>query len=202
MGGFTVRRFFVATAVVTVILGHLLTCRAFGMGTETWGNGPLNEKNYTEWKGIMPLVNDKPRVYESWVNGDERFLYKGNTKELNAALASFAKVEVKNHVVVLRSGPVVGHSFDNAEIPYNWELHVVGGIARIRANDNIEDLQWQKDPVLTIYVAGDIDLNQIEIPERVTLRSAPDKNAEATKDAAGQKKIMEFLEVRKREAQK
>lgn len=196
------RRICVVATVVTVILGHLLTPKAFGMGTETWGNEPLNEKNYTEWKGIMPLVNDKARVYEIWVNGDERFLYKGNTKELNAALANFAKVEVKNHVVVLRAGPGVGHSFHNAEIPYNWELHVVGGIARMRANDNIEDLQWQKDPVLTIYVAGDIDLDQPEIPEKVTLRGAPDKNAEATQNAAGQKKIMEFLEVRKREAQK
>src|SRR5258707_15537908 len=112
MGGFVMRRFCLVAAVVTAILGYLLAQKAFALASESKGNEPLSEKNYTKWLGIMPLVNDKSRVYESWANGNERLYYKGTTKELNVALAHFAKVEGEDHVVVLRPGPVVQDSFD------------------------------------------------------------------------------------------
>ena len=182
-------------AVAMAFFGPWVAQKAFALATETKGSVPLSEKNYTEWQGVMPLVNDKARVYENWVNGNERLFYKGTTKELNAALANFAKVEVKNHVVVLRPGPAVQHAFDKTEIPYNWELHVIGGLARTQANDNIEDLEWQKDPVLTIYLGGDIDLGKIEVPKGVIWRGAPGQTEEARKNETARKMIAEFLEL-------
>jgi hypothetical protein len=194
------RRVCLVPAIAIAFLGPWLAQRAFALATETNGNEPFSEKNYTEWQGIMPLVNDKARVYGCWVNGNEHLFYRGTTKELNAALAHFAKVEVKNHVVVLCPGPAVQHSFDKRAIPYNWELHVIGGIARTQANDNIEDLEWQKDPVLTIYVGGDIDLSKIQVPKGVTWRNAPGRSEEARNNKAARKLIAEFLELRNKES--
>jgi hypothetical protein len=175
---------------------------AWALGTETRGNEPLSPRNYEAWKGIVPIVNDKTRVYEQWVNGNEHFYYKGGTKELNAALAHFAKVEVTNHVVVLRPGPGAAQTFDRTTIPCNWSLHVIGGLARTRANDDIEDLEWQKDPVLTIYIGVDIDLAKLEFPKGVTLRGAPGSDPKDEKQAVTQKKITEFVEAHKRAAKK
>lgn len=56
-----------------------------------------------------------------------------------------------NQVVILRPGPVEQFWFDKKPITYNRELHVIGGIANSRSTDDIEDLEWQKDPVLTVY---------------------------------------------------
>ena len=190
-------------AIVTAIVGQLSAQQAFALATDEIGNKPLSELNYTEWKGIVPIVNDKARVYQVWVNGNESFYYKGTTKPLNAALATFAKVEVKNHVVVLRPGPVERRAIrDKTLIHFNWELHVIGGIAVERATDDIEDLEWQKDPVLTIYIGGDIDLDKLEIPKGVTLRAAPGQSDEAKKDVATRKKIEAFVKQRTSEAKK
>lgn len=79
---------------------------------------------------------------------------------------------------------------------FNWELHVISGIASERATDDIEDLEWQKDPVLTVYIGGDIDLDKIEIPEGVTLRAAPGQSEEAKQNEAAKKKIEEFVKQR------
>lgn len=171
--------------------------KALAIGTEEKGNKPLSELNYAQWKGIMPIVNDKARVYQVWVNGNENLYYKGTTKELNAAVASFAKLEVKNHVMVLRPGPIGQCPFsDKTPIPFDWELHVISGIAMSRATDDIEDLEWQKDPVLTVYIGENIDLNKLEIPAGVTLRSAAGKTDEAKRDQNAIKAINDFIKHR------
>jgi hypothetical protein len=133
------------------------------------------------------------------VNGNESLYYKGDTKQVNVALAAFAEVEVKNHVVVLRPGLAERHSFhDKTPISYNWELHVIAGLAKSKATDDIEDIEWQSDPVLTIYIGGDIDLDKIEIPENVALRAAPGRIEEAKVNEAALTRIEKFVEQWKR----
>jgi hypothetical protein len=189
------------TIAVAAMLGHLLAASAGGWAMETLGNEPLSERNYTQWRGIMPLVNDKTRVHATWANGNEHLFYRGNTTNLNAALAAFAKVEAKHHFVVLRPGPAATRSFDGTAIPYNWSLHVLGGLAGAHANDDGEDLEWQHDPVLTIHVGGDINLDKIVDPDGVTFRAAAaagarDARESAGDDAAAARKIAEFLQAR------
>jgi hypothetical protein len=163
------RRYSLAVAGLVLVVGQLLADRAWALGTEESGNEPIAEANYTDWKGLAAVVNDKSRIYQNWVNGNEHFFYSGKAKELNAVLATFAKVEVENHVVVLRNGPATTKSFQGTVIPYKWQLHLVGGIAKVKAVDDVEDLDWQKDPVLTIYLGDGIDLKSLELPEGVRL---------------------------------
>jgi hypothetical protein len=167
------RRDLLWASAILAILSSLAARSALGLGTETIGNEPLHEANYTEWKGIMPVINDKARVYSNWVNGNEHFFYKGTTAELNAALAHFAKIEVKQHEVLLRSAPGLAHTFERKEIPHNWELHIHGGISKHLLTLDKGDEVWNKDPRLTIYVGGDIDLAKLEIPKGITLLDIP-----------------------------
>lgn len=195
------RRSGMIAVVAFGLVGSLLATKAFALKFSEEANAPQSEQNYVQWKGIIPVVNDKARILLTWVNGSEYLYYKGMTKELNVALAHFAKVEVKNHVVALRLGPADRRQGEKA-ISYNWTLHVLGGISRRIATDDVEDLERQKDPVLTVYVGGDIDLDKLEIPEGVTLRAAPGQSEEAKKNEAALKKIEAFIEQRKSEAKK
>ena len=175
------------------ILAVVLVCNALGWSAETKGNEPFSELNYGSWKGIMPMVNDKARVYHTWANGNEHFYYKGTTRELNAALAQFAKTEARNRFVVLRPGPGLQDSFDKTPIAFNWEVHILGGIASTRASDKTDDLYWYREPVLTVYVGGDIDLAKIEVPKGLTLRAVPDKDRNSKDDKVARQRIDEFL---------
>jgi len=172
----------------------------YALGTEEKGNRPLSELNYSDWKGIMPIVNAKSRVYQVWINGNEYLCYKGKTKELNEALATFAKVEVENHVVVLRPGAADRRAFDKTLVSLNWEIHLLGGLAKSKATDDIENLDWQRDPVLTIYVTDEIDLEAIEIPKVVTLRSAPALHPDAKTNDETHSQIAKFIEQHQRDA--
>ena len=167
------RHFHKALFVVAAGVISLVARLAWGLGDETIGNEPLAEANYTEWKGAMPVINDKARVYSNWVNGNEHFYFKGTTEQVNAALASFAKIEVKEHEVLLRPGPGIAHTFERKEVPHNWELHIQGGISKHVLTLDKGDQVWNKDPRLTIYVGGDIDLAKLEIPKGVTLLDVP-----------------------------
>jgi len=181
------RRLLIASLGLIVVLG--LAAQAWGLATEDFGNKPLAEANYTLWKGIVPVINHKDRVYTIWVNGNESFYYLGKAKGLNAALVDFAKTDVKHHVVVLRYGPASRETFQKTVIPYNWDLHVVGGIARTKAVDDAEDLDWQQDPVLTIYLGDGLDLKSLEIPAGIRL-------AVRKEDAQhkGQQELIDFVE--------
>ena len=105
---------------------------AFGFATEDKGNAPFLEANYGEWKGtgIMPVANHESRVYHTWVNGNEHFYYRGDTKALNDALRKFAASEADVREVIIRPGPSERTTFNKVRVPYDWHLHIQGGISR------------------------------------------------------------------------
>ena len=76
------------------------------LGTETFGNRPLNDRSCEqEWPNIASIIDDTNRVYQYWVNGGEGLFFKGNTEALNKALQRFALVQTDVHEVVLLPGP-------------------------------------------------------------------------------------------------
>jgi hypothetical protein len=120
----------------------------------------------------MPTVNHTSRVYHVWVNGNEQFYYRGNTAALNDALAKFAESKSEVREVVLRPGPGTTTSFDRKQqISFDWNLHLVGGIARHLTTLEQGSKVWSTHPVLTIYVSKAIDLAKVEIPEGLTVTS-------------------------------
>ena len=148
--------------------------RAWALGEEHVGNDPLPEANYTDWPGIMPLVNDPNRVYHIWVNGNEYFYYRGATAELNGALKKFAALKSEPREVVIHPGPGVAHRFSGETIACDWELHVVGGIAKHQTTLDKGDQIWSKSPILTIYLGGGVTLDKIVVPEGITLLGLAD----------------------------
>ncbi len=157
-------------ALVTLMLA--VCCRTAGalLGKNV-GNTPLNAANYKDWPGIMPVVNHASRVYHRWVNGNEHFYYRGDTAALNDTLRKFAQVKS-----AVRGGPAArtgsDPSFDRTQqVPFGWNLHLVGGIARHLTTLEQGDKIWRPHPVLSIYVGGDIDLRKMRVPPGVTMVS-------------------------------
>ncbi len=152
--------------------------RATAMGEEEFGNKPLSGANYTDWPGIMPVINDTHRAYRYWVNGNEQFFYKGDTDALNSALVELAKADTLRCEVVLRPGPGMTHPFDGKQdIPFSWDLHIVGGIARHMTKEDRGDRVWSKHPVLSVYVGGAIDLAKLVLPKGLTVSTLGDVKA-------------------------
>jgi hypothetical protein len=180
-------------SAAAVLLACVFAPAVLALAMETHGNAPMHEANYMAWKGIMPVINDKARIYSVWCNGQEQFYYKGGVKELNAALANFAKVEAKHHVVTLRAGPGTVKPFTGAAMSYDWSMQVLGGIAGGMAKNDPKDVVWQRWPVLTIQVTKDIDLSKLRVPRGVTLRVVPGG------DAAARKQIDKLMERMKPE---
>jgi HEAT repeats len=147
----------------------------WALGLETVGNKPLNAANFKNWPGIMPVVNHNSRVYHSWVNGNEQFYYHGNNESLNDALQKFSETDSKVREVVLRPAPGTVYSFNKEKkYEFNWNLHIVGGIASSMAKRDLGANIWSKNPILTIYVGGDIQLDKIKIPAGVKVLELSD----------------------------
>ncbi len=144
--------------------------RACGAGMEDFGNNPLNAADYSDWPGIMPVVNHNTRVYHSWVNGNEHFYYRGNAEALNDVLKEFAAAKVPVRQVVLRPGPGMAQTFDPTKrIACHWQLHIVGGIAKAMTRRDQGERIWSQHPTLTVFIGEEIAADRLSIPSEVTL---------------------------------
>jgi hypothetical protein len=148
------------------------------MATESIGNEPLSPLNYTDWKGIVPVINHKSRVYQIWVNGNEHFYYRSDARTLNGTLKEFAKVQTDCRVVVLRPGPASCETFGKKRISYDWNLHIVGGIARhVHAQDDSN--VWDMYPTITVFIGeGNVELDELQIPKGLTVLDLADLRAQ------------------------
>ncbi|WP_278471338.1 HEAT repeat domain-containing protein [Gimesia maris] len=145
------------------------------MGEETFGNQPLNALNYKDWPGIVPVINHESRVYHVWVNGNEYAYYRGDIDALHDVLQKFADTNQQQHEVVLRPGPASTKSFRQTKtIPFHWELHLVGGIARAIAKKDQGEKIWNPYPMLSIYIDETIPLDQLKFPAGLTLLELTD----------------------------
>jgi hypothetical protein len=161
-------------AAITLML--LSVCQGWSMGTERFGNEPFTDvANYVSWPNVMPVINDAHRVYHTWVNGNENFYFAGDTTALNAALKKFASIKAERLTVVLRPGPGKTSTFKKEQsLPFNWNLHLLGGIARHMSTEELGSNIWDPSPYLHVYVGGAIKLDEIEIPQGVEVLEIAD----------------------------
>jgi hypothetical protein len=169
-------------AAAVLVLAVALAAEAFAAGEEEFGNEPLSPANYEAWPGIADVVNDKSRIYQSWVNGNENMYYAGGADELNRVLKVFAATKIPVREVVFRPDPGVTHSFDQTKPPirFNWHLHVVGGIAASLTGADKGELVWPKHPRLTVHTTG-LDLAKLDIPDGLTFVSVDELSARTRK---------------------
>jgi hypothetical protein len=168
------RRTWIKATLIALTLA-VCSSAALAMGEETFGNAPLSAANYKDWPGILPVINHTSRVYHTWVNDNEHFYYRGDTATLNDTLEKFAEAKSEVREVVLRPGPGMTVAFDGKkQIPFGWNLHLVGGIARHLTTLKQGSKVWSPHPVLTIYAGGDLDLRRLKIPKGLTVSSLAD----------------------------
>jgi hypothetical protein len=106
-------------AVPGVILAAALV---FGMG----GTHPKDRKIvHPQWpEGLADVVNFAGRVHGHWVNANDEFFYRGDTRAFNDFLKRYAKVKDTPLRVVIhgdrrRRSRLWG---DEPKIPYDWKL--------------------------------------------------------------------------------
>ena len=164
--------------LLVLFLSIVAGTKVFGLGEETFGNKPFPESNFGDWPNVMPVINDTHRVYHSWVNGNENFYLRGNTDALNIALKSFAQVKAEKLTVILRPAPGRVSSFNEEQkFDFNWQLHLLGGIAKHMSTRDQGSNVWDPNPEFIIYVGGDIVLDKIEIPENLDVLQLADLKA-------------------------
>jgi hypothetical protein len=167
------------TAIVAgLVVSFQIAPDAHGAATVTWGNEPMPAPNYTDWPNIMPVINHRSRVYAWWVNGNEMFYFRGDNDALNAALRDFAKVGTDQRIVVLRPGPDAAGTLDQKEtVPYDWNLHLMGGIAKAMVGRHGGPTPWDAWPTVTIRIGGNVALEKIEMAKGVKVMHAGDMAA-------------------------
>ena len=141
------------------------------MGEETIGNKPFTIHNYKDVPNILPVANNKSRVYHTWVNGDERFYYQANSDQLNQLMIDYSKLKGKKEILVLPQAEKVS-TFDRKQsFGFNCQMHLVGGIAKHIGGKPKGNIYWPADPLLTIHVTPKTDLDKLNVPAGVKLVS-------------------------------
>ena len=162
-------------AITLFVVSSSQSHHASALGQEEFGNKPKRDANYQTWPGILGVINDKHRVYRWWVNGNEKFYFVGDTAALNDALTQFSETEFPQLEVVLRPAPGKASTFSGEKtVDFNWELHLVGGIAAGMRRQHLGEKIWVAHPVLTVYVGGNIELSKLKIPANVTVSQIAD----------------------------
>lgn len=165
-------------SMIAGVVVMLLPATCFGLAFCVSGNEPQSPQNYTDWPGLVDVVNDESRVSLVWVNGDEWLSYRGGTAALNRVLQEFGEVEADELHVILLPAPGPGVAVDvgkaDSSSPAEWQLHVLGGISRGVAREFEIESVMEPAPTLRVYVSDQIALNELEIPPKLKLLQQSD----------------------------
>jgi len=158
------------SAVLLLSLTNVL--RAFG--EEQIGNEPLHEISYQDWPAIMPAINHASRVYHNWVNGHERFYFKGSVKVLNDFLVEFSGAKPRVEVLICPALSSNIKTFGGIDIPYDWSLELVGGITKHLTTEDLGGRIWSPNPMLRVYISDANTLKRLKIPRGINLLEPAD----------------------------
>lgn len=147
----------------------LIPAFVFAAATSEEGNKPLSAANYKDWPNLVDAINDKSRVYQFWVNGNESFYYQGDTEAANRVLKEFAETDYQNLQVVLLPGPAPTMESLGEKVTADYRINIIGGIARaFIGRGNLKRVYFLQ-PTMTVYVSDRIELSSLKIPNNVTL---------------------------------
>jgi hypothetical protein len=158
------------------------------------GNSPVTEKNSMaarNWPvGATDLANLSGRV--GWWEGPPfgggrmQFEYRGDTADLNLALAKFAAINAPQLVLIVHGGagacPFLGDSNDKSskdDLRVDWEFAVWDPASFYQLyngavtfdSDDPEFRQELEPPQMDVYVVpGRIDWSKVKVPTNVTVK--------------------------------
>ena len=157
-----------------LLLGVLAMCSVsspvWASGSENFGNAPLREGPYLDWKGIMPVINHPARVYSNEVNGNENFYFKVSPDEINELIRLFSETRMRDHELWIKAGTKYVKSFHGDRFNYNVNLHVLAGIAL--GHTRRDEKPNTYEPTLTVFVDPSADQafwKQITLPDNIIL---------------------------------
>ncbi len=147
-------------AALALTLPAMLTAPSacLALAFSVTGNQPQSAANYSRWPGLVKVVNQPSRQLLNWCNGNEHLSYRGDSEALNATLRDFAVIKASTRRVVLRPGPL------GVKSKFDWQLHVLEGLARGMAEHTKTESVSDMVPTLTVYVSDRLDLEAIQFP--------------------------------------
>ncbi|QDT32179.1 hypothetical protein [Thalassoglobus polymorphus] len=171
----------------------------FALAISEAGNQPLAKENYTDWPNLVDAVNDETRVLMTWVNGSESLYYTGKTADANRVLKEFAETKAPELQLILLPGPGPTRKIDDASVTIDYEVDIIGGVARASLSRTDMAVVYDLRPTMKIYLSDNIDIEKLVIPRNVVVSQLQDleiryRNAETNKDPAVRKAAGRFME--------
>lgn len=137
---------------------------ALALGTQEFGNAPVNKANYVEWSDIVPALNHTTRYYQSWVNGHERFVGLASTPQINELVKLYLAANLEQPEIVLLPSPGKMRTFEQQDLPCDWVIEICGGISKHLTRVDQGSLVWPASPRLTIYIGDRVRCEDLQIP--------------------------------------
>lgn len=149
-------------------VGTVLICSSiYAAATSEEGNSPLSPANYTDWPNLVDAINDKSRVFQTWVNGAENFYYNGNTQAANRVLKEFAETQYPDLQVVLLPGPAPLSEVLGKKVTFDYRIEIMGGIAHAAIErGNLKRIYFLQ-PTMTIHISEEVELEKLKLPANV-----------------------------------
>ncbi|MBA7681313.1 hypothetical protein ES703_89651 [subsurface metagenome] len=168
-----------------VILSHITPC-VFGLAQESFGNSPISPQQ--DWPdGVEALIKSAPRIYSSWVNGNERFYYAGDEETLNNFLKFFATIKIPVHLVIIDEEWNKVKQSHGQMARYDWILSVRSGLYRAHIiKEKGADANEQYPSVSIAAYSDRINFSHLIIPENIKMIWSKDRDpnkAPSGKDA-------------------
>lgn len=155
---------FLPWLAVTLLSVSMAAESAFALGTEEFGNAPVNKANYADSPELVPALNHTTRFYQSWVNGHERFVGLASTPQINELVALYLAAGLDQPEIVLLPGPGKTHTFQQQALPCDWEIEICGGISKHLTTVDQGGRVWPASPRLTISIGDRVRCEDLQLP--------------------------------------
>jgi len=138
------------------------------------GGGHRNDQpcSHKAWPpGLADIVNTKARVCGFFVNANDWFYYRGDTKAFNNVLAAYGKMKDTPLLLVLHAGRGTAREpWDKgAGTPCEWSIAVIRrgwGAPQAKPGETGKYVV-----TLHLWLGGDVALEGIDVPLNVNVRS-------------------------------
>ena len=142
---------------------------ALGLGADHPNDQPVQHKEWPE--GLAEIINAYPRVCGFFINANDWFYYKGDTKVFNAVLVGYATLKDTPLRLVLHPGRCLGKApWDKGTgTPCEWSIAIIRrgwGAPQPKAGETGNYVV-----TLDLWLGGDVALDDIDVPLNVDVAS-------------------------------